>query len=174
MQRGVVRSVFRPVPAQRIADVELIEELAGGVRNVFYNLTSNQRGDSFRRRPLDLEGLRREIRNRPGLQQGDFAVDNCPLNVLGPMVLAIDDDQVEWEIKRGALRLNMIAHRGHGGILKAPTISGMDGRIVESMNSSVEVRLSRKTEIIFSGTGTHCGLEAAGEIDRLLRMQKQR
>lgn len=88
--------------------------------------------------------------------------------------LTIDDDLVQWTVRRRELTLEMVARRAHGGILQAPTLDGMDRRIAESMNSQVEIRLTRKGVVIFSDTGAHAGLEVAGDLDRLLALQRNR
>ncbi|MDX1409942.1 MAG: hypothetical protein R3330_17455, partial [Saprospiraceae bacterium] len=82
--------------------------------------------------------------------------------------------EVRWTVRRRELMLEMVSRRSHGGILHAPTLEGMDRRIAESMNSDVQVRLIRRGEVLFAGTGLHCGLEAAGDLDGLLALQRTR
>lgn len=53
--------------------------------------------------------------------------------------------------------------------LASPILGLMDGRIEESMNARIEVKLTdRKTgKIIFNDTGRNGGLEVAGKIEQI-------
>ncbi len=83
--------------------------------------------------------------------------------------LEIDDEHVEWILHDGGYRLEIIATRARGGLLLGPTRLEMGKRVNESMLSRVDVRLSAISGAeIFSGTGRNAGLEAHGELDRLL------
>ena len=84
--------------------------------------------------------------------------------------LSIDDDQVHWILTKGRFTLELLAERTEGGILQAPTLEGMDRRIVESMNSVVHVKLLERGKVLFDGSGRNCGLEAAGDVDKLVAM----
>ena len=68
----------------------------------------------------------------------------------------------------------MIASRAEGGLLIAPTPSGMDRRIAETLDARVSVRLSQRNsrgnQVIFEDEGRNAGLEAVGDLDRLRRM----
>ena len=57
---------------------------------------------------------------------------------------------------------------GPGGHLISPLKGQMTGKVNESLQAQLEVRLTEKGKDIFTGTGTWAGLEAAGEIDSLL------
>ncbi len=91
--------------------------------------------------------------------------------------LEVGERQVTWIIAHRSLQLEIQAARTEGGLLKAPTPTGMDRRISETLNAQVFVRLTRlengKRAEIFSGTGRHAGLEASGNLDRLLAMLHQ-
>jgi hypothetical protein len=67
----------------------------------------------------------------------------------------------------------MIAARAQGALLVAPTPTGMDRRIAETLDARVAVRLSEAGpggRCIFEDEGRNAGLEAAGDLDRLRRM----
>ena len=89
-------------------------------------------------------------------------------------VLEISTDQVRWEVRNRSHTLEMIASRAQGGLLIAPTPSGMDRRIAETLDARVSVclseRSSRGSQVIFQDEGRNAGLEAAGDLDRLRRM----
>jgi hypothetical protein len=89
-------------------------------------------------------------------------------------VLEIGADRVRWEVTNRSHTLELIAYRAHGGLLKAPTPSGMDRRIAETLDARVAVRLSQRraqgSHILFEEEGRNAGLEAAGDLDRLCRM----
>jgi tocopherol cyclase len=92
--------------------------------------------------------------------------------------LEIGATQVRWEVANREFTLEMTAYRAQGGLLKAPTPSGMDRRIAETLDARVAVRLSRRSrqgsQVIFEDEGRNAGLEAAGDLDRLRRMVFQR
>jgi len=89
-------------------------------------------------------------------------------------VLDISANQVHWEVSNRNYSLEMIASRAEGGLLIAPTPSGMDRRIAETLDARVAVRLSRRgpggNEIIFEDEGRNAGLEAVGDLERLCQM----
>jgi hypothetical protein len=89
-------------------------------------------------------------------------------------VLEIGADRVSWEVANRSHTLEMIAYRAQGGLLKAPTPSGMDRRIAETLDARVAVRLSQRSvrgsHILFEEEGRNAGLEAAGDLDRLRKM----
>ncbi len=83
--------------------------------------------------------------------------------------LEIDDEGIHWVLQDRAYRLEIRAERAHGGLILGPTRMEMGKRINETMQSSIAVRLSTVTGgEIFSGTGRNAGLEAHGELERLL------
>ena len=69
------------------------------------------------------------------------------------------------------MRLELRACRVEGGLLLGPTRQEMGKRVNETLNASIEVRLTGKDgKIIFQGDGHYAGLEVHGDIERLLRM----
>lgn len=87
--------------------------------------------------------------------------------------LEITDQVVVWVLRAGGYRLEMAAERAEGGILRAPTVFEMDRRIAETLNARVEVRLlalaGGRSRLVFHGTGTTAGLEAVGDMQRLMQ-----
>ena len=90
----------------------------------------------------------------------------------------ISDSKIFWVVKQGNLILEITINRTDGGSLKAPTVDGMAQRIIESLNSTIELKLisvssSGEKEIILEETGQHAGLEVGGNIPRLLAMAEK-
>jgi hypothetical protein len=81
-----------------------------------------------------------------------------------------DEKVVELVMDNKKYRLEILAHRNEATELASPIAGFMDGRISESMNASIDVKLIRKKngEIIFSDTGHNAGLEVAGLIGELM------
>lgn len=90
--------------------------------------------------------------------------------------LDITDEEVNWTISDRSYRLEMRATRAEGGLIQAPTTVDMGRRITETLDARVEVRLYEGRESrrpLFEGTGRHGGLEASGDLDRLLAMWRE-
>lgn len=89
-------------------------------------------------------------------------------------MLDIRTDRVYWEVANRSYTLEMIAYRAQGGLLKAPTPSGMDRRIAETLDARVAVRLSQRSSrgdhTLFEDEGRNAGLEAVGDLERLRQM----
>jgi hypothetical protein len=86
--------------------------------------------------------------------------------------LDIGDRQIYWVVEDRAHRLEMIAVRAEGSLLRAPSTVDMGRRISETLNATVDVKLvsRRDQSVLFVGTGRHAGLEAVGDLDQLVRM----
>jgi hypothetical protein len=88
--------------------------------------------------------------------------------------LEIQDQQVLWTLRSRRYRLQMIANRAEGGLLHAPTPVSMGRRILETLNASIQVQLDEidrnSIHTIFTGTGNTAGLEAVGDLERLVHM----
>jgi hypothetical protein len=85
--------------------------------------------------------------------------------------LTIEEDEVHAVITDRSHRLEISARSAAGGVLRGPTGSDMAGRVPESLQATVRVRLSALerdgTRLIFEGSGRNAGLEVVGEISRL-------
>lgn len=99
-------------------------------------------------------------------------------NQAGVLKLEVTDDWIHWVVRRKNLILEMTAKRARGGFLYAPTIEGMDRRIVESMDAEIKVQLRRRSnsgyQVLVEDTGRHAGLEAAGNVAGLIQLWQKR
>lgn len=91
--------------------------------------------------------------------------------------LDVTEDTVYWIVEDGTHRLEMIVRRSPEsriGLLKGPDDMAMGTRVDETLDGTVEVRLSRRNgtqkEVIFQDTGRHAGLEVHQVQARLLPM----
>jgi hypothetical protein len=88
--------------------------------------------------------------------------------------LEVLDERVTLVARDKRHRLEVYATRAEGGLLKAPTVTGMERRIAETLNAKVEVRLialeQRHPQVLFEGAGQHAGLEAVGDLTRLIEL----
>ncbi len=75
--------------------------------------------------------------------------------------------EVVMESKR--YRLEILVHRKAATVLASPISGFMDGRISESMTSTIAVKLVDKTnrKTIFDDIGRNTALEVAGKIDEI-------
>jgi tocopherol cyclase len=91
--------------------------------------------------------------------------------------LRVEAGTVHWIVEDRKYVLEMHSKRGPAINLRAPTPNGMDRRIRESVDSMIEVRLSRKIKtgktVIFQDIGIHAGFEMEGNIARLLQMVRK-
>jgi hypothetical protein len=89
-------------------------------------------------------------------------------------LLETNDKIVHWIVEDKKYQLEMHTEIGPSTYLQAPTLNGMDRQISESVDSFVEIRLSRKIKtgktVIFQGNGYHAGFEKEGNIPKLLQM----
>ncbi|HNR02619.1 MAG TPA: tocopherol cyclase family protein [Anaerolineaceae bacterium] len=82
--------------------------------------------------------------------------------------LIINDDRVNWVLYNNRYRLNIVAQRVEGGLLRGPTRVDMGTRVMETLNASVHVELrSLDEDLLFEGSGEHAGLEVVGDLFRL-------
>ncbi|MCB0652037.1 MAG: hypothetical protein KDC85_12235 [Saprospiraceae bacterium] len=81
-----------------------------------------------------------------------------------------DEKTVELTMENKKYRLEIVAHRNDATELASPIAGFMDGRISESMTSSITAKLVRKkdSQTLFSDTGNHAGLEVAGLIEEIM------
>lgn len=88
--------------------------------------------------------------------------------------LEVNDQLIHWIVEDKRYVLEMYTELGPTTYLRAPTLNGMDRQISESLDSVIQLRLSRKIKtgktVIFQGTGLHAGFEKEGNISKLLQM----
>jgi hypothetical protein len=83
--------------------------------------------------------------------------------------LQLTDTHVHWVTKDRNYRLEMTSERKSGGLLLAPIRTEMHKRVDETMQSNVQVRLTRLDgTILFESSGRNVGLEVHGELKGLL------
>lgn len=88
--------------------------------------------------------------------------------------LSYDEKEITLVIRNKSHRLYIHALRRNGGILQAPTLNEMDRRIIETINSSVEIRFETISgELIYEGVGQNAGLEVVGNLEKLLMMTRR-
>lgn len=89
--------------------------------------------------------------------------------------LEIGEQEIVLQIEDRKHRLSLWALRAKGGLLQAPTSEGMTGRIGETLGGRVEVRLESIADgcTILQQWGRHAGIDAAGELARLLQLFRQ-
>jgi len=82
----------------------------------------------------------------------------------------IDTEKVELVMANNNYQLEILVRREAATALASPILGLMDGRIEESMNALVEVKLTdRQTgKIIFNDVGRNAGLEVAGKIEEII------
>jgi tocopherol cyclase len=88
--------------------------------------------------------------------------------------LEVNDQKIRWSVRDRHNRLELEAYRARGGLLHAPSLIGMDRRIAETLDARVRVRLSRNIhngdwQPVFEDEGLNAGLEAVGDLNRLMR-----
>jgi tocopherol cyclase len=80
-----------------------------------------------------------------------------------------DHKKVEIVLDNSRYRLEILAHRHHATALASPIHGFMNGRIEESMTSSLDILLTDKKSknILLNDTGKNAGLEVAGNIEEI-------
>lgn len=84
------------------------------------------------------------------------------------MKASLGEDEVILAFKDRKNRLEIIAKKATGSDLVSPVSGNMVGKVNESMQAEIEVRLFEKEQLIFSGTGRNAGMEVAGPVEELL------
>jgi len=85
--------------------------------------------------------------------------------------LHLDDQHVYYTLKDRNYRLELVAERRSGGLLKAPIRTEMHKRVDETMQSTVQVKFSTLDgHILYEGEGRNTALEVHGTLDKLQEM----
>ena len=72
-------------------------------------------------------------------------------------------------------RLEIMAHKKGGtGQLVSPISGNMLGKVNESLQATIEVKLFEGEQLLYSGEGLHAGLEVAGPVEELLTAEWRR
>jgi hypothetical protein len=85
--------------------------------------------------------------------------------------LNIGEEHVEWVVRDRRHRLEMRIRRTETGMLYAPSMTDMSGRVAETLKATAAVRLSslagQREHTIFEGAARNGGLEIVGETQKL-------
>ena len=83
----------------------------------------------------------------------------------------ISQDEVNASMENRLFKLNIKAIREKATTLAAPISGFMDGRIDESMNSSIKLKLidKKSNKIILNDIGESAGIEVAGDYEKLIK-----
>jgi hypothetical protein len=65
-------------------------------------------------------------------------------------------------------RLEIRAEQGHAGELISPISGMMKGKVNESMQAKISVKLFEGEKLLYDGTGRNAGLELAGPVECLI------
>ncbi len=85
-------------------------------------------------------------------------------------LIEVKDDTVNIELRSRNYKLEITVYRDIGGVLKAPRHGNMERDIQESIVSSLQLVLKDHVgNVIFTGTGTHAGLEIVGDVAKYFR-----
>lgn len=83
--------------------------------------------------------------------------------------LDIREKVVDIILKNRKSSLNISIERNISGLLKAPVQGEMNRKIAESLDARMKVELMDSSgKIIFSGTGSHAGLEIVGNVQQYI------
>jgi tocopherol cyclase len=99
--------------------------------------------------------------------------------------LDLEDTHVTWRLagrtglagSRNTIhRLEVVAWRAEGGLLRSPERVAMQQRVSESLTARLDVRLLAATggqeQVVFEGTGRHAGLEIVGPIHEIQKLAR--
>jgi tocopherol cyclase len=109
-----------------------------------------------------------------GLWLGDRLIQFTTYNRSTLRKSEIDAEKVELVMENKNFRLEILTKREAATELASPILGLMDGRIEESMNARIEVKLTdRKSgNLIFTDVGRNAGLEVAGKIEEIIISSK--
>jgi len=88
--------------------------------------------------------------------------------------LEVNDADVRWVVRDRRYRLEMLVTRASGRTLRSPVMSGMAGRVIETLDATVAVGLDdMRPEMpvaLFRGVGRHAGLDVGGDTPRFIEL----
>ena len=79
------------------------------------------------------------------------------------------DGRVELVFKDRKYRLEIIAYKGATAELVSPISGNMTGKVNESLDAKIHLKLYKKNQLIFDDFGRNAGLEVAGPYEELLK-----
>ncbi|TRX65816.1 tocopherol cyclase family protein [Carboxylicivirga sp. M1479] len=81
----------------------------------------------------------------------------------------VDKNVVQVELRNKKYQLQIVAQRSEATELASPINGFMDGRISESMTSTVDICLKTKNgDVLLRETGRNVGLEVAGKVEQIV------
>jgi len=75
----------------------------------------------------------------------------------------VTDNEVIMNFKRKKLQLDITAVRGKSAELRSPILGRMEGKINESLQATLEVKLIDGEKTVLFSMATTAGLEVAGD-----------
>lgn len=91
------------------------------------------------------------------------------------MRASLGEREVFLSFKGRRNRLEIVAHKiGGTGELVSPISGNMTGKVNESLQATIEVKLFEDDHLLFEGTGRNAGLEVAGDVGGLLSEEWRR
>lgn len=105
-----------------------------------------------------------------GIYLKDRIIQFTTYNLSKLKKVSVDEKEVRIKLENPKHTLEILAIRKKSTELAAPIKGFMDGRIEESMESELHVKLIHKKskEVLLEDVGNNAGLEVAGNIDELL------
>ncbi|MGJ3237836.1 MAG: tocopherol cyclase family protein [Anaerolineae bacterium] len=84
----------------------------------------------------------------------------------------VSDETVRWALQNRRYRLEVEATRAEGGLLLGPQREDMHMRVDETLKSSVQARLTERSnkQVIFEQTGRNAALEVVGDLSMIVRV----
>ena len=86
--------------------------------------------------------------------------------------LEIGETTVSWTLRSRSERLEILATRAEGGLLRGPSKADMGVRVPETLSAQADVRLTvlraGRATTVFQDTGHHAGLEIVGDVQCLV------
>ena len=81
----------------------------------------------------------------------------------------LEGDSLYLDFKKGSQILSVKSTKGIGADLKSPISGKMTGKVNESLQANMEVRLTDRNGVVFEANGENAGMEIAGEVEILLK-----
>jgi hypothetical protein len=105
-----------------------------------------------------------------GLWLNDQLIEFTTYNSSKLLTCSIDEEKVILKLQNKKYYLELLAYRSDATELASPILGFMDGRISESMTSTIEVKLTerRSGKVIFTDIGRNAGLEVAGNVAEIV------
>lgn len=106
-----------------------------------------------------------------GLWLKDHLIRFTTYNSSDLLACQINREQVKIRLKNPDYFLDILAYRSEATQLAAPIRGAMEGRIQETMDARLDIKLTlaRSGKTVIEDSGHHAGLEVAGDIEKILK-----